>query len=170
MSTESLNPSRRQLGKLAAALLATSALAACANLTSAQITAQAVQYAQDVANGLATIATSLQGVPANVVTTVTNIAKQAVAAAESLTTSLTQTAGKPIVQQIQADVSAVLTDIGGFVQSPTTQQIIADINTVIQVLLPLVGLIPALGATPSASEVAAADDRLHALPVVTFGG
>lgn len=162
-----LNPSRRTLLKGATALAGVATLAACAGQTSAQLAQAAVTYAQDVANGLAAAVQAMVGLPAATVATITGYAKDAQQAAASLSTSLTQTAGQPIIQQIQGDVQAVQSDVESLLPAGSqAANILADVNAVLQVLLPLVGIALA-GVTPAVNPLVSAA-RLHALPRVVL--
>ena len=146
------------------ALLTTTALAACAGQTAAQIAQTVVADAQLVANALSNVLPNLQGVPPDVSGAVAMYAQKATAAAQSLVTTMTQAAAQPIIQQIQTDANAVADQVRPYLkQGSQAAQIMADVQLLLPVLLLAVGLAAPSAATPGASPDTARA-RLAVLP------
>jgi hypothetical protein len=148
---------------LAGAMLATTALAACTTgQTNNQIAQTVLNDAITIANSLLNVLPNLPNVPPTVAATVTMYAQQAIAAAQSLSTSLSQTQAQPIIQQIQSAVEAVASAVQPYLAAnPTAAGIVTDIQLALPILLSAVGLITGASASPGST---AAMLRLRALP------
>jgi hypothetical protein len=148
---------------LAGTMLATTALAACtAGQTSAQITQTVLSDAITIANSVLNMLPNLPNLPPNVVATVTTYGQQAIAAAQSLSASMTQTQAQPIIQQIQADVLAVASAVQPYLAGNTAaSNLLTDIQLALPVLLAAVGLLTGAAASPGSTAAMA---RLRALP------
>jgi flavin reductase (DIM6/NTAB) family NADH-FMN oxidoreductase RutF len=158
---------RRKLSVAIPAVIGVGALAACAGKTAAQVTQEAVNDAEAIANGLSNFLQSAVGIPPNVVTTVTTYAKDAKTAADGLVAGMTQSAGQSIVNQISTDVSKTANAVQGLVQAGSVAaNILSDIQLAMPILLTLLGLL-GVGA---AENSGAAMDRLKALPKVALHG
>jgi maltose-binding protein MalE len=146
-----------------AALLPGVALAACTTgQTNNQIAQTVLNDAVTIANSLLNVLPNLPNVPAAVAGSVAMYAQQAIAAAQSLSTSLTQTQAQPVIQQIQADVEAVASAVQPYLAgNAAASGIVTDIQLALPVLLSAVGLITGAAASPGST---AAMTRLRALP------
>src|SRR6185437_15270383 len=148
------------------------ALAACStfkNLTTPQaIVQQVLNDAGIIANGLANVVPAIQGVPANIVTVLTDAAKDAETAASDLSATMTSNVAQPLVARIEGDVQTFVKDLAAFATSPTVQSIMSDIQIVLPLLVTAVGLaLPAgVAKVASVADVAAARARLAVLPNV----
>jgi hypothetical protein len=159
--------SRRQLLRASALVPVAAALAACQGQTAQQIAQAVVTNIGNVANAALSVAPKLTGAPTNVVTTITTDAGYISTLASTITTAMTQAAGQPVLSQINTYVTDLVNAAKPYVPAGSTAAtILSDIQTVMPTILAAVGIL-LLGATQaSAPDVAAAQDRLAALPRV----
>ena len=150
---------RRSLLATSAMLASGAALVACSLTTTqiATVSAQVVSDAKLLGNGLTALIGafgSLNVIPANVVTTIDSDLSQALTAASSVSSAMTQAVAGTVINQVAAGFSAALTVISSYQLPSSMQTIIAAIQTLLPLVEAAVGLLTApklasTGMTPT---------------------
>jgi hypothetical protein len=151
------------------ALIPRRAKASGSNPTATNIAQDVVNEVGDFSNGVLTLATEIQGVPAATLTEIQTDAGEIKSLSSDISTTMTQQLGLPVVQQIGNYFTVVANDVKQYIQpNSTLATILSDLEIVLPLIEAGVGLLGKQAATPvSADSQAAAKARLAQLPRVT---